>query len=54
MGHFSHGKWFCSPACSEKDPEVKRVREMIEKKGDKIVEDIDDEELEGIGVDVYL
>ena len=56
VGHFLHGKWFCSPACADKDPEVKKIKEMLEKKerGEDIVpknteEEIDDVDLEGTG-----
>jgi len=53
MGHFSHGKWFCSPACAEKDPEVKKIKEMLENK-DKVVDELDDEELDGVTGEVDL
>jgi hypothetical protein len=32
MGHFRHGKWFCSPACADKDPEIKKIQEMLDGK----------------------
>ena len=44
LGHFLHGKWFCSPACSEKDPEAQKIKEMLEKKASGIVEKPIDEE----------
>jgi hypothetical protein len=53
MGHFQHGKWFCSPACAEKDPEVKKIKEMLENK-DKVVQEIDDDDLDGVDGEVDL
>lgn len=53
-----HGKWFCSPACSEKDTEVKKIKEMIERKekGEDIIkeeeEDYGDLDAEGGDVDL--
>ena len=26
-----HGKWFCQKECSEKDPETKELKEMLER-----------------------
>jgi len=50
MGHFTHGKWFCSPSCSDKDPETRKIKEMLEKKALGINEpDINDEDLDGDG-----
>ena len=39
VGHFMHGKWFCSKACADKDPETKNIQEMLERKerGEDIV-----------------
>ncbi len=54
MGHFLHGKWFCSPACAEKDTEVMKIKEMIEKKEKGIIDEVDDEDLDGIGDEVDL
>jgi hypothetical protein len=31
VGQFVHGKWFCSEACSLKDPETQKLQEMLEK-----------------------
>ena len=52
MGHFQHGKWFCSPACADKDGEVQKIKEMIARKG--IVEEVNDEDLDGVGDEVDL
>ncbi|CDW76639.1 sam domain containing protein [Stylonychia lemnae] len=30
VGTFVHGKWFCSEACAELDPETQRLRDMLE------------------------
>lgn len=51
MGHFMHGKWFCSPACADRDGEVQKIKEMIEKKEKGIIEEVNDEDLDGIGDD---
>lgn len=54
MGHFLHGKWFCSPACADKDPETLKVQEMIDKKDNPINEE-DEYDLEGgSDVDIWL
>lgn len=31
VGHFIHGKWFCSEACADLDPETKQLQELMEK-----------------------
>ena len=30
VGHFIHGKWFCSEACSEEDPDTRKMKELYE------------------------
>ena len=48
MGHFGHGKWICSPACGDKDPETQKIRDMLEKKAQGFREpDINDDDLDG-------
>jgi hypothetical protein len=39
-----HGKWFCSPACAERDPETLRIRAMLERKERGEIEEEDEEE----------
>ena len=51
IGHFVHGKWFCSPACADKDPEIQKIKDMLERK--ERGEPEDDDDLEG-GDDVDL
>lgn len=58
LGYFVHGKWFCSPACADKDPEVKKIKEMLEKKerGEDIIQEDDEDygDLDAEGGDVDL
>ena len=51
MGHFMHGKWFCSPACADKDPDTKRISDMLERKERGEVSD-DDQDVEGEEIDI--
>ena len=57
IGHFIHGKWFCSPACAEKDPDTQKIKDMLERKerGEPLEDnDEDDMDLDGETGDVDL
>lgn len=49
VGAFVHGKWFCTEACSEKDPETQQLIDLYNKGTDYqnvVNEDMDEEDVE--------